>query len=365
MSREFNTEADRERVPVLLLEEKTTFLQKHFCDKLHDLKSTYRGEGECVRLRTAIMRWTYGSKEFIFNYSEVNEAPGSAIFRIRAQDVTGKPVTDNWEEIKTLGEFDGLLRKLKKDKGYTGSDRKAQRENTKHEGETPKGLILVGLSGSRAYNLHHEGYLDKQTGIEVPPSDTDTRGIFVLPTIEVLSIGDHQVLVEQKETDTKYDEVQRFMALCIKCNPERLEMLASPKSLVSEDGRLILENKDMFLSKGIIKTYGGYANAQLYRIERKAERQSKPGMHLIRLLITGTRALAEGFVDCDMTDYRDQMMAIRTGEMTMEDVLKWYRELEVGFNKAAEITKLPDQPDMARINKVLLAIRRNNLKVWE
>lgn len=122
-----------------------------------------------------------------------------------------------------------------------------------------------------------------------------------------------------------------------------------------------MAHQPIFLSKAIVKTYGGYAKQQLYRIESKQQRTTKPVLHLIRLMITGIRILEEGRVLPDMTEHRDRLLAIRFGRMPIEEAFAWHHELEVRFAKAAETTKLPEAPDVARADELLLAIRRHHL----
>jgi hypothetical protein len=84
-------------------------------------------------------------------------------------------------------------------------------------------------------------------------------------------------------------------------------------------------------------------------------------MHLIRLMLTGIGILENGRVDCDMSDHRESLLAIRKGDMPLEDVFKWHQELEVRFGRLANETKLPDKPDWRMANEILLFIRRRHL----
>ena len=84
-------------------------------------------------------------------------------------------------------------------------------------------------------------------------------------------------------------------------------------------------------------------------------------MHLIRLMLTGIRILRDGRVDPDMTAYRDRLLAIRFGEVPLEEAFRWHHELEIEFARAAEETKLPDEPDHALANRILLEVRRAHL----
>jgi predicted nucleotidyltransferase len=382
-----STEEARQREFVYILDEKIDVIRKGYVNELR--YDTPRSNGG---MRTREFAWLLGEMEFHMSYHELPEAIGSARYRIRVQAHQLRGVGDNWVDLLNFGELDGLLRAEKKKRVLTASDLKAEQHKHVHEGETPDGLILVGLSGSRAYGLSHNGYKDPESGEDVAPSDIDIRGIFVTNTRNLLMMGDNKNLIEQKkDADTVYNEVKKFMELCIMCNPERLELLATCHNsgvlvvndvsaylkghphadfvleknygIVSTIGKLLIDNRDMFLSRRLIKTYGGYAKQQLMRIERKEERRSKPAMHLIRLMITGLYALNNCEVNPDMSEYRESLLAIRTGAMPLEDVIKWHQELEAEFAKAIETTKLPEHADMDRINTILLQIRRENL-VW-
>ncbi|MDB5097895.1 MAG: hypothetical protein JWM80_2316 [Cyanobacteria bacterium RYN_339] len=351
-----STKSQRERTLVQLLDEKLDAIQASWLDELR-----YDERGENGGLRTRTVHWRLGPTEFLLTYHEVAEAPGNAVFRVRTQPHVAGAITGAWEELPSMGELDAALRSARRQRTLTLNDQRAADGYKKHQGETPEGLILVGLTGSHAYGLNHDGYRHPETGEAFLPSDRDTRGVFVLPTVEVLALEKPAVLVEQRETDTTYDEVERFLTLCLKGNPERLEMLAAPKTLVTPEGQLLVDHQQAFLSKRLIKTYGGYAKQQLYRIERKQERTNKPTMHLIRLMLTGIRILREGRVDPDMSAYRDRLLAIRFGEVPLEEAFRWHHELEIEFARAAEETKLPEEPDHAAANRILLAVRRAHL----
>lgn len=248
--------------------------------------------------------------------------------------------------------------------------RKSDEEGRKkHEGPTPQNIILSGLTGSHAYGLNHDGFEDVW-GNFIEPSDIDTRGVFVIPTKEILSLGKHKELIEQKTTDTKYDEIERFISLCLNCNPERLEMLAwakfnqySPHLFMTNEGKMLVENQNIFISKKAINAYGGYATQQRKLLERQenVQRKTKPAMHLIRVMITGIRLLKNGYVDTNMHLWRSELMAIRNGNMSFEEVLEWYKQLETQFEFWKHRSTAPDEPNHKKANEILLEIRKNNL----
>lgn len=358
MPEDRSTRAERARLPIALLDERLEAVRLAWTDDLrYDNRETNGG------LRTRSVHWRLGPGEFLVTYHEVPDVPGTAVLRLRTQPYRPGAPQDAWEEVPTWGDLEALLRAARKQGAETPTARKAREGFRKHDAPTPAGLLLVGITGSRAYGLAHEGYPHPETGEPVPPSDTDVRGVYAVPTLDLLRLEKPAPLVEQRDAETAYDEVERFLALCLRGNPERLEMLASPKTLETEEGRWLMDLRPAFMSKQLIKTYGGYTKQQLYRIERKQAGWHKPAMHLIRLLVVGTRALREGVIDPDVAEFRDRLLAIKRGEVPLADVLAWHRELEIDFARAAEATRLPEHPDAAAADAVLLAIRRRRL-VW-
>ena len=359
MTEDRSTGAQRARLPIALLDERLEGYRLGWVDDLrYDQRETNGG------LRTRAVAWRTGAAEFHLTYHEVPDVPGTAVYRIRTQPYRAGALSDAWQEVATFGDLDGHLRAARKQGAETVVARRAREGFHKNQAPTPEGLILVGLTGSRAYGLAHEGYPHPETGAPVPPSDTDVRGVYVVPTLALLRLEKPAALIEQREAETAYDEVERFLQLCLKGNPERLEMLASPKTRETEEGAWLVAHQRIFLSRQLVKTYGGYSKQQLYRIERKRAGWHKPAMHLIRLLLVGTRALTEGVVDPDVSAHRERLLAIKRGEVPLTEVLAWHRELERAFAQAAEATRLPELPDVAAADRILLAIRRRHLS-WD
>jgi len=121
-------------------------------------------------------------------------------------------------------------------------------------------LIFEVIAGSRAY------------GLNTPTSDTDIRGVFVLP--QQLFYGLEYVPQVANETnDIVYYELKRFIELLSKNNPNILEMLAVPASCVLYKHPLMdMVNADLFLSKLCEKTFANYAYTQIkkaYGLEKK------------------------------------------------------------------------------------------------
>jgi hypothetical protein len=112
-------------------------------------------------------------------------------------------------------------------------------------------LLLESVSGSRAY------------GLALPESDTDLKGVFLLPKREFFGFG----YVEQVGStggDEVYYELKRYAELLCRNNPNLLELLATPPDCVRYRHPLMARfTPELFLSKRCEETFAGYAHSQI------------------------------------------------------------------------------------------------------
>jgi uncharacterized protein len=121
-------------------------------------------------------------------------------------------------------------------------------------------LVFEVITGSKAY------------GLDTAKSDTDIKGVFVLP--KELFYGLNYVEQINNETnDIVYYELRRFVELLYKNNPNILEMLNVPKHCILLKHKLMDEfTPQLFLSKLCEKTFANYAFTQIkkaYGLEKK------------------------------------------------------------------------------------------------
>ena len=118
-----------------------------------------------------------------------------------------------------------------------------------------------------------------------------------------------------------------------------------------------------FLSKLIYQTYNGYAIGQFKKMEQDLRANGKikwkHAMHLIRLLISGIRALRENAIPVDVGEHREALLTIRHGEMPWEKVDAWRLRLHEEFESAFRQSKLPERPDYEAANTFLVNARRS------
>lgn len=115
-----------------------------------------------------------------------------------------------------------------------------------------KGLIIFEcISGSRAY------------GLDTPKSDTDIKGVFILPKEEYYGLS-YTPQVNNETNDIVFYEFGRFMELLSLNNPNILEMLNTPESVTIFKHPFLNEIKsDLILSKLCCNTFGKFAMSQI------------------------------------------------------------------------------------------------------
>lgn len=211
-------------------------------------------------------------------------------------------------------------------------------------------VIYRCVVGSRAY------------GLETEASDTDLRGIYLAPPEMHLSLFGAPEQFEDNAAQTCYWEVQKFLVMALKANPNILECLYSPlvQKTTPLAGRL-LALREAFLSRMIFQTFNGYALSQFKKLEQDRRNQGevrwKHAMHLLRLLISGAATLRERRVPVGVEAHRDRLLAVKRGELTWPEVDAWRQELHRDFERALETTTLPERPDYDAANRFLLEAR--------
>jgi predicted nucleotidyltransferase len=289
----------------------------------------------------------------------------------------------------------------------------------------PKRTAFLTIYGSHAYGLATE------------TSDVDLKG-FAIPPAEYF----HGFLrkfeqAESRNPDMTIFDIRKFVQLAADCNPSVIEILWVDESeiiQINRFGRMLLDNREKFLSQKAKWTFCGYSMAQLKRIkvhrkyllhppthkptrsefglpetsiiskdimgaiqnledknviaahedefgpavmaayqrersyhnslrewqqyenwkttrnparaalEAKYSIDTKHAMHLVRLMRMCREILAEGRVVVKRPD-RDELLAIRNGAWTYEQIVEWAERQDVELTELADRSPLPHAPD--------------------
>lgn len=238
-------------------------------------------------------------------------------------------------------------------------------------------LILLGYRGSVAHNMY------------IPDSDPDSiddidlMGVYLAPV-------DHYIGIKQvKETrekflnqwDTVSYEFTKFVSLLLKCNPNVMSLLwLKDNQYIKRNpcGWLLVENRDLFVSKKAYKSFTGYAYSQLKRMTHHAhegymgkKRKSlvdkygydcKNAAHCIRLLKMGMEFLTEGVLNVFRED-APWLLNIKRGEWALEEVKEEASRLFKLTEEAYVRSTLPAEPDYEEVNKIVKTVLFEYIKV--
>lgn len=217
-------------------------------------------------------------------------------------------------------------------------------------------IILLGYGGSYAYGTNNKN------------SDIDIRGIATRNKRDILIGSDFEQVVDV-ETDTTVYSFDKIIKLLCSCNPNVIELLGlKPEHYIylTDAGKKLIENRHLFLSKRAIYSFGGYANAQLRRLENKSARlvsQSQQEAHILKSIEHAsvefkTRFLEvpedaiELYIDkspredydtevfCDILLHHYPLRDYKGMMNTMGEIIKSYAKIGKRSEKAIEHNKL-------------------------
>ncbi|HZW06699.1 MAG TPA: nucleotidyltransferase domain-containing protein, partial [Phycisphaerales bacterium] len=169
--------------------------------------------------------------------------------------------------------------------------------------------------------------------------------------------------LENEATQEVYWELEKYLRLALKGNPNVLETLYTPLvEHADATAQRMLAMRSAFLSRLIYQTFNGYALSQMNKLEQdlrtKGKLKWKHAMHLLRLLIAGIGALRTGELPVAVTRDRDRLIGVRDGAEPWESVNAWRLALHAEFERAFSESRLPDRPDYEAANRLLLDARR-------
>lgn len=252
------------------------------------------------------------------------------------------------------------------------SDEQSAELFSDHE-HRPLNMVLLGYRGSIA----HGTYVPSTDPNSI--DDKDIMGVYIGRKEHYLGFEKREVYERQvNEWDVVLYELRKFVGLLLKSNPNVLMLLWLPEKyylLKNTFGESLITNRNLFVSKYAYHSFSGYAHGQFHRMTNfkcegymgkkrkglveKYGYDTKNASHLIRLLKMGIEFLTEGNLYVERED-ATQLLSIKRGEWTLEQVKK---EAEQLFNLAQEAyiqSKLPDKPDIANAEMLLMKILEYN-----
>lgn len=237
-------------------------------------------------------------------------------------------------------------------------------------------------------DTHYEVYMGSMAyGVSDLGSDVDVYGFCIPPKENIFphlqgeipgfgkqvkrfdNFQAHHILNkdEGKEYDIDIYGIVRYFNLCMECNPNMIDSLFVPRRCIiysTQLGEMVRENRRKFLSKVAYVRFKGYAHSQLHKMKTKNPQGKrvkivkefgfdvKFAYHLVRLAEEIGQILEHQ--DLDLEQNREQLKAIRRGEYTLDDIVKYFdskeKALEILYAKSA----LRETPRKSEIKQLLL-----------
>lgn len=226
-------------------------------------------------------------------------------------------------------------------------------------------LLLLGVTGSTAYGLSHEG------------SDIDRLGIYTVRTTTLFTLGFNMAKASHVLTDpddVQLHEIGKYIGLVLKGNPTVTELLyLDQHEFIDPRVQPLIDMRTALLGQRTVRAaYTGYAIAQAKRLGNReqegrkgfnsdlAKRTAKHGRHCFRLMLQAEQLLTTGNITVDVSEHRDELFEI--GELAETDVAEFQRRFEArcAYIDALE-SVLPMEPDAAAAEAFLIEFRRQNL----
>ena len=260
---------------------------------------------------------------------------------------------------------DGIVRKLYK----------ADMLNV--EQEFVKDVHYEVITGSAAYGMRDTAVGGSNTDVVaicIPPVD------YVFPYISgghILGFGpkpqnfevfqQHHIMHTDKEYDIAVYGIVKFFQLAAENNPNMVDILFVKDhhiTHIDNIGRLIKQNRKLFLTRHAFHKFSGYAYAQLKKMRTMNKKESraelieahgydtKYGSHLARLALECEQILIEH--DLDLERHSELLKSIRRGEWTLEQLELWFKEKELTLNRLYTESTLRYGPDWPELMRVLL-----------
>lgn len=164
--------------------------------------------------------------------------------------------------------------------------------------------------------------------------------------------------------------ISKYFQLVEQNNPNMIDSLFTRDQCVlfiTETGKLVRDNRKLFLHKGCWHRFRGYAHSQLRKAKNPPDNKTnefriglikkygydtKFAVHLYRLLDEVEQLLRTG--DVDLMRNREQHKQVLNGFYTYEEVEQFFKERERQLHEAYENSTLPYGPPSGAIRDLLM-----------
>jgi uncharacterized protein len=229
-------------------------------------------------------------------------------------------------------------------------------------------LILLFAGGSNLHGARIEG-----------KNDLDIYGVFFEPEVNIFGLTpfEHYVTSTSDQTERNSpDDIditlysfRRWVQLACKGNPTALSFLFANNLLPRATWAVHnIEMRDAILAKSAAKHFKGFVQGQMNRLlgtrglGKHGQRpeleiahgyDTKAAMHAVRLMGEGIELMQTGSITYPRHD-KETLIKIRQGEFSLDRICSTVSEMITLLDEAVEKSPLPESPDRARVNAILV-----------
>ena len=213
-----------------------------------------------------------------------------------------------------------------------------------------KNIAYLTIAGSIAYGTNTEN------------SDVDVRG-FAVEKIDSILTGKAFEQFDDDKTDTVIYGLRKYFKLCADCNPNVLELLGTKPEHVlymSDAGKKVRDNAEIFLSKLAYQKFVGYATAQLRRLQNALAHDSYPqrekNLHILKsiqsMMIANRQAYALEHAEINFEPVDDEIfISICADKLPLKNFLAMNSGLQTLLNNYAKLNHRNRKKDENHLHK--------------
>lgn len=220
-------------------------------------------------------------------------------------------------------------------------------------------------------------------GTNLPTSDRDLKGICIPPIeyhLGLQAFEQYQPIEGNAHRNTADDTdvtiygLKKFVKMAMNGNPNVLELLFTKDENIlysNPEGDQLRFHRELFLSNRITESFGGNALQHRKRLERGLKQRkelveqfgydTKTFAHAVRLYEMAIECFQEGTLYTHRSN-AEELKAIRNGLYSFEEAMLLLDKREIEFQQARKESVLPDEPDLKRIETVLIELTLESLR---
>lgn len=224
-------------------------------------------------------------------------------------------------------------------------------------------LQYLTIMGSHAYGLNRKesdydvyGFTIPPYNITFPSSDGLIWGFDNYPRFDQFQ-GQFKEGPPNQHLDFQIYNITKYFKLVMDNNPNMIDSLFTPDNCVlvcTDIGKLVRDNRHIFLNKKCFHTFLGYSWSQLKKIRTDPESRKSPerkvliekygydtkfAVHLFRLIDECEQLLKEGTVNLQRNN--EQHKLVREGFYTLPEIEQYFKKRESELRDAYEKSTLP------------------------